>query len=557
MRIKSLKNISSLFYTGKESWWLIGFSMILSGGILGEPQIITSSILNGGLSDMWLMWSSVLASAGGVVFFAHLWRNLPIKTENEFILFRFSGKGAKTLHIFRSLYVGGLIVPFIIAFSILANSRLLTYIFNIPPSYSIYILTSLLIIGTFFNSLKLRIRSDFVLFIVFFLLFFIIVFVLYFKIGGLSNLSAKINAGNYNYQLFPSFGNRSFNAFIVFIGLQWWSAVVLDMPDMNGQKLMSSRNANDLVKSLFLPSLLMIIFRIFAFTFPFIAISYGFTNGVPDKELAFISLFIKGLPSWMLGLVLIFFMIPFFSLVQNNQNWGGSLLVENFYKYHINKNASEKTYKKAGLIAMFYLLISACLISIFSESLLGMVKFLFTLTAGVGPVFILRWYWWRINAWSQFSAMLSALIYPTVFDLLYYHYQAFTLFINSTINYLNLDYYPVKLIFLTISVCSTWLIVTFVSKPTEESVLQTFVETVKPGGLWNKFQNKGKLFFKQRALAWLLQAVNGIIIYLMFWNFLCGKYILFTIFFTIFIVVFFVVYKIINKVNTLHAETDL
>jgi hypothetical protein len=248
-------------------------------------------------------------------------------------------------------------------------------------------------------------------------------------------------------------------------------------------------------------------------------------------------------------------MIPFISSVQNNQNWGGSLLIENLYKHHINKNADEKTYRRAGLISMLYLLFSATLISIFADSLLGMVKFLFAITAGVGPVFILRWYWWRINAWSQFSAMVSALIYPAIFDILYDKYQLFTIFINATENYLNLDYYPVKLILLTVIVCITWLTVTFLTKPTDETVLKTFVETVKPGGLWNRFQNKGKLFFKYRVLVFLLLSVNGVIIYMMFWNFLLGKYLLFSFFFSIFIVIFFVVYRLINKINTKHAET--
>jgi Na+/proline symporter len=553
---KKIKKISSLFYTGKESWWLIGFSMILGGGILAEPQIITFSILNGGLSDMWLLWSSVFASAAGTVFFAHLWRNVPVKTENEFILFRFSGKAAKALHIFRSLYLGGLIIPYIIAFSILANSRLISFIFDISNFQSIVLLTTILLTGTFFNNLKLKLRIDFVLFIVFVILFIIIITVLYNRIGGLSNLSEKINTGNFNYQLFPEPGTRSFNAFLVFIGFQWWSAIVLDMPDMNGQKLMASRNAKTLVKSLLLPSLLMIIFRIFAFTLPFIAIAYGFTNGVLDKELAFIALFVKGLPEWMLGLILVFFMIPFISTVQNNQNWGGSMLVENFFKHYIKKNASDEYYKKAGYAAMFYIIISASVISIFSESLLSMVKFLFAMTAGVGPVFTLRWYWWRINAWSQLSAMISALIFPIVFDLLYNNYQVFTLFITSTENYFNLDYYPVKLIILSILVCCTWLIFTFLTKPTDEQKLKTFAETVKPGGYWKNFNN-GKIFFKQRSLAWLLSSINGIIVYMMFWYFLCGKYLLFTLFFIIFIALFFIVYKLINKVNSLHAETDI
>jgi SSS family solute:Na+ symporter len=544
--------IKNLFYSKNESWWLIGFSMLMAGGIMIEPQLICSSLLKGQLSDMWLYWSAGIGSAFSVSFFAHLWRNVPVKTENEFLFFRFSGLGAKVLHSFRSLYLGLLIVPFIIAFSLLAYSKIASYILGIEPKIALILLTGFLIILTFFNSFRTRLRIDFILFLVFILLFTILISTLFYYTGGLTHLSETVISKKYNFSIIPSWGSKTFNAFIVFVLVQWWSASILDYPDMNGQKLMATNNTSDLVKSVFLPSLSIILLRIVLFTLPFMAVCYGFTNGLPDTELAVTALFVKVLPPWMLYLVLALFLIPFVSFAQNNQNWGGSLLVENFYKHSLNPTASAKKLKKAGTLAMIYILIAANCIALYADSLIGMTKFLFAITAGVGPVFMLRWYWWRINAWSQLSAMLSALLYPPILDLLFDNNKTIhQIIVNLESNY-NLDYYPIKLIILTIVVCVTWVIITFMTAPTDRNVLQIFATTIKPGGFWKGFENSGKSFSKTRILAWFILILKSFLVYFIFWNFLIGNYIRFIALLIVFLINFYLAYKLIQKANKNH-----
>ena len=544
--------IKNLFYTNNESWWLIGFSMLLAGGVMIEPQLICSSLLNGQLSDMWLYWSAAIGSAFSVSFFSHLWSKVPFKTENEFLLFRYSGKGARILHTFRSLYLGLFIVPFLISFSLLAYSKIFSFIVGIELKFTIIVLTVLLIILTFFNSLKNRLRIDFVLFIVFIILFLIIIINLYGNTGGLYHLATTLRTKESNFSILPSIGSKTFNAFIVFILVQWWSASILDYPDMNGQKLMATKNNLDLIKSIFFPSLFLVLFRMFLFSLPFMAVCYGFTNGSNDGELAFATLFVRVLPSWMLLLVLLLFMIPFISFVQNNQNWGGSLLIENFYKQTINKNVDPKKSNKLGLITMIYIVIVSGFIAIYADSLIGITKYIFAITAGVGPVFMLRWYWWRINAWSQLFAMLSALLYPPILDFLFDNNKTFhQIIINLESNY-NLDYYPIKLIILTIVVCVTWITATFMTTPTDSAVLQNFATTIKPGGFWNGFENSGKSFSKTRILAWFILILKSFLVYFMFWNFLIGNYIRFIALLIVFIINFYLAYKLIQKANKNH-----
>ena len=545
---------TNLFYSKNESWWLIGFSMLLASGIMIEPQLICASLLKGQLSDMWLYWSAGVGSAFSISFFAHLWRKVPVKTENEFLFFRYSGTGAKVLHQFRSLYLGLLVVPFLISFSLLAFSKIFCFIVGIEINLAIGILTFLIVILTFFNSFRQRLKFDFVLFVIFILLFLIVFISLLLNTGGLSHLVTTIQSSKYNFDVIPSIGSKTFNAFIVFVLVQWWSASILDYPDMNGQKLMATNTSKDLIKSIFIPSLSIVLFRVLLFTFPFMAVCYGYASGSADSELAFTSLFVKVLPSWMLILVVLLFLIPFLSFVQNNQNWGGSLLIENFYKHTIHPNLSDAKAKKLGIMAMIYIMLAAGGIAIYADSLIGITKYIFAITAGVGPVFILRWYWWRINAWSQLSAMFAALIYPPVLDWFYANNKAFHQLLISLEYNFNIDYYPIKIIILTIAVCITWLVVTFLTAPTETKVLQTFATTIKPGGFWKPFNNSGKTFSKLRLLAWLLQTGNGFLLYFIFWNFLIGSYFLFIGLLLLFVLGFFVSYKLIQKAN---ANYDL
>lgn len=458
------------------------------------------------------------------------------------------------MHQFRSLYLGLLVIPFFISFSLLAFAKIFCFIVVIEINLAILSLTFLIIILTFFNSLKERLQLDFVLFIVFILLFLFIFGSLLLNTGSLAHLATTIQSSKSNFNIIPSIGSKTFNAFVVFVLVQWWSASILDYPDMNGQKLMATNSSKDLIKSVFIPSLSIVLFRVLLFTLPFMAVCYGFANGAADSELAFTSLFVKALPSWMLILVVFLFLIPFLSFVQNNQNWGGSLLIENFYKHTINPNLSDAKAKKLGIIAMIYIMLAAGDIAIYADSLVGITKYLFAITAGVGPVFILRWYWWRINAWSQLSAMVVALIYPPVLDWFYDNHKAFHQLLISLEYNFNIDYYPIKIIILTIAVCITWLVVTFLTAPTETKVLQTFATTIKPGGFWKPFNNSGKTFSKLRLLAWLLQTGNGFLLYFIFWNFLIGSYFLFIGLLLLFVLGFFVSYKLIQKAN---ADYDL
>ena len=495
MQNPKTNGFKSLFFSSKETWWLIGFSMIISGGMLTIPQIITSFVVKGNLEGMWIIWAGFLGTAFGKAFFAHLWHRVPVKTENELILYRFSGRGSKILHAFRSLYMGGIIAPLGLSMAFLAFGRIVSFTLGCSVNAGILFSLGFVVVATFFNSLRQRLRLDTIYLAILVVSLIVIVYFILINIGSLNDLQLKINQSNLGYRLFPQLGTKSFTAFLVFFLVQWWSASIIDYPNVTGQKLMAARNTNDITRSIVLPSLMFSVFTLIIITIPlFIILTSSLQVANMNGEEAFLQIFLHAIPKHLYFIVLIFFLLPFIAATNNTQNWSGSLLVQNFYVHFINNKSSEKKLKRIGIATMLAIAIVAAILAMVNQSMLEIIKFMFAITAGVGPVFMLRWYWHRINAWSQLSAMVASLIYPNLFDLAYTKIDVVAASINFAMNLLNMDYYPLKIIVLTVFVCLTWLLFTFITKPSEKETIQRFAQTVKPGGIW-KLPNTGSVNF--------------------------------------------------------------
>ncbi|HPQ35930.1 MAG TPA: hypothetical protein PK563_15655, partial [Tenuifilaceae bacterium] len=258
----------SLFFSSKETWWLIGFSMIISGGMLTIPQIITSFVVKGNLEGMWIIWAGFLGTAFGKAFFAHLWHRVPVKTENELILYRFSGRGSKILHAFRSLYVGGIIAPLGLSMVFLAFGRIVSFTLGCSVNAGILFSLGFVVVATFFNSLRQRLRLDTIYLAILVVSLIVIVYFILINIGSLNDLQLKINQSNLGYRLFPQMGSRAFTAFLVFFLVQWWSASIIDFPNITGRKLMSAGSMNAITRSIVLPSLMFSVFTLIIISIP-------------------------------------------------------------------------------------------------------------------------------------------------------------------------------------------------------------------------------------------------------------------------------------------------
>ncbi len=527
--------------------------MLISGGILTMPQVITGFILANDFSGIWIIWSALIGGAFGSVFFSHLWYRLPIKTENELILFRFSGKGAKILHAFRSVYVGGIVAPLGLSMAFVAFGRIISMLFELDFSLSVLIILGFVIISTFFNSLRQRLKLDVIYLIIFLVSLGIIIFYLTKNLGGFSSISEIVQSKQYNFNLIPEPGTLAFGSFLVFVLIQWWSAGIIDMPDINGQKLMSAKNINTVSKSVILPSVFMSVFLVIILTIPFYSLKLdnSLLKG-SSGELAFVSIFKYAIPKNLYFVVVIFFFLPFLSSVNNTQNWSASLLVQNFYKYHINKQATEQKLSGIGTVMMILIALISATIALFNDSILDIFKYLLAISAGVGPVFILRWYWHRINAWSQLSAMVLSLIYPNIYEILFANSPAFQNFIETLMTNWCLEYFPLKIILLSIAVIASWLLATFLTIPTDEKTVRKFVNAVKPGGFW-KNEQSGKVFFYKRFLIAILLTFAGFTFYFTYWQFVNGEYLTTVLCFVMYITLNYLGYILLKRINHTYA----
>ena len=224
--------------------------------------------------------------------------------------FRFSGKGAHYLHRFRSFYLGFIVIPLIMSFHILSLSKMISLLFTISISTAIMVIGLCLLLFSFINSFVNRLRFDFLYFILFLVIFTITLIGIVNSLGGISKILFLVKTTTTQFSIVPSVGSPMFSQFLLFIFIQWWSALIIDYPDQNGQKLMASKSMTDTTKILLLPGLFQLIIRWILFVLPFIVVGFGFANVGADGEVAFINLFQRTLPSWMIIVVLFLFFLP-------------------------------------------------------------------------------------------------------------------------------------------------------------------------------------------------------------------------------------------------------
>ncbi len=559
------KGFLNIFRTeGKIPWFIAGFSVFLINpdtiNILSKMGIVAEE----GYSGMWIFYSAVLGTGFLPILFAPLWSRLNFMTDNQFILLRFSGRSAKILHLFRAAYVGYLVVALFIAQVFIAFSKLLMAFFELSYYQSFFIISILLILIIAKNSLRLKVRTDFFNGLIYLMAFAVGAFFVVNEYGGLNSLYTRINLEYPAYtNLFPQ--NLSASSFgslpnvLVYFFIHWWSVHVLDGAGPEAQRFMNVRSSFQAFKAAFLPLILFsVVFLLQSFVIDagIIMINQSpedipMINGTADKEAAFIHIYKNSLPEGIDALIFLAFLVGFVAFLESFINWGSGFVVVDVFKTYLFKKKSDHFYTRLSYLVMLIIGFSGILIAWYNTHLLGLQKFIFAMGAGVGPLFILRWFWWRINAWSQFTAMVSSLVFAVGWDMLYNSSEVFSYFADTLINNFNLSYYTFKLIGLTLMVSICWIIVTFLTKPDDRKTLVNFVQLVKPGGRW-KGLNKGYGKFSwQKVLLLMLYPVISILPFIIIWQFKFGSSVI-TGYLMILIWIFLLVFTI-NRMKVIES----
>ena len=465
---------SEFFLSGRNvPWWLAGTSMVATTFGADTPLAVTGMVARSGIAGNWLWWSSVASGILTVFFFAALWRRAGVTTDVELIEIRYAGRSAAGLRAFRALYLALPVNCMIIAWVNLAMAKILGLTLGLPkgPAVAACLLVTALYVSV--SGLWGVLVTDVLQFAVKLGMTIVLAVVAVRAAGGIDRLQAALPPEKLDFV--PDLDSAWMPAltFAVYIGVQWWAAWYPGAEPGGGgyvaQRIFSAKTERDGV----LATLWFNVAHYTVRSWPWIltALAASVLYGpMEDPEAGYVRVMIDHLPPSLRGLMMAGFLAAYMSTVATHLNWGASYFVTDLYRRFVRTNESDAHYVRASRIATLATMVIAGVLTLFLESVAGAWRILLALGSGTGLVLILRWYWWRINAWSEISAMAGSLVASMVllhvFGLRPDEPREFALLMLGT------------LAFTTV----TWLVATFVTKPEPDATLVAFYERVLPAG---------------------------------------------------------------------------
>ncbi|PJZ69169.1 sodium transporter [Leptospira perolatii] len=536
---KAGKSLSSYFVADRKlPWWWLGTSMVATTFAADTPLVITGVVANDGVSGNWLWWSWALGYMTMTVFFASLWRRVEVLTDVELTELRYSGNSAVILRaakaFFLSLLFNSIILGWVfkamskitqpfLDWKVLLGSGLYGAVETIWPSFLVFdnlnntitvlVLLTVVVGYSSLGGIQGVILTDLFQFALG--MGGAIVFAIYavLHVGGLDGLFSKLaniypGRSEEILSFWPSFGEGAhqlpLKVFLVFIGIQWWIQYYSDGTGYLAQRLHTASNPRQAELGSLWFNFANFVLRTWPWVFtglvclvvfPLAQADLFFPEGKlvqTDREMAYPVLMKVILPSGLLGLVFASLMAAFMSTADTHINWGASYLVNDLYLRFLKPNANDKQMVRASRIAVILMAIISVLVATQMNSIESAWKFFLALASGMGLPQILRWIWWRANAWTELSGMgtallLSLILYPS-FPEVRSEYLLFWTAIGSVI---------------------VSLIVTYLTSPVSDPILESFVKRAKPYGFWGKWG--GETFrrdFYIRVRIWLISSLS-------------------------------------------------
>ncbi|WP_337864430.1 sodium:solute symporter family protein [Ignavibacterium sp.] len=484
------KDTNEFFLSGRNlPWYLAGLSMVATTFAADTPLAVTELVAKNGIAGNWLWWNFAFGGMLTVFFFSRLWRRAGLMTEVEFAEFRYSGRPAKFLRGFRAVYFGFVMNIIIIGWVNKAMISILTGFFRIDESIVFFYVFAVMFIVAVYSALSglwgvvVTDAFQFIMAMTGCIILAIIV-VNSPQVGGMSELQNKLPETVFNF--FPSIadtGNAagtmvlSLSSFLAYVGIIWWASWYPGAEPGGGgyvvQRMLSAKNEKH---SLF-ATLFFQVAHYAIRPWPWIIVGLASLVLYPElsenqKGLGYIYAMKDFLPTGLKGLLIAAFFAAYMSTIATQLNWGASYIINDFYKRFLVMNNSEKHYVFVSRIFTLILMIVSVLITLFINRISGAWEFILECGAGLGLVLIMRWFWWRINAWSEISAMITPFI------------------ILPILKALQIEF-PTTLFIIVPSTTLVWLLFTYLTKPTDEKILIEFYKKVYPGGkLWKIISDK-------------------------------------------------------------------
>ncbi len=497
-RKKATGSVDDYFISGRNvTWWLAGTSMVATTFAADTPLAVTGLVARNGIAGNWIWWSMVFSGMLTVFFYAKLWRRAGTLTDVEFAEIRYAGKPAAFLRGFRALYLGFPINMIVMGWVNLAMIKILTLILGVDKIYATLILIAIMVLTASISTLSglwgVLVMDLFQFVLKMGMVIALAVFAVE-AVGGMSGLKAGLaqldqarNAGTGSTGSVMSF-TPDLNSlwmpmitFFVYIAVNWWATWYPGAEPGGGgyvaQRIFSAKNEKHSILATFWFNLAHYAIRPWPWILVALVAMVQFQHDpafAQDPESGYIRIMMLHLPVSLRGLMIAAFAAAYMSTIGTQLNWGASYLVNDVYRRFLKKKETEKHYVRASQVTTVVLMICSAIVSFYMESIAQAWKFLMALGAGTGLVYILRWFWWRINAWSEVSAMLSAFVVSLILE--------FGLGWSSDNAY---DFAYIVLITTGITTV-VWLSVTYLTKPEPDEVLIPFYRKVRPSAAFWK-----------------------------------------------------------------------
>lgn len=522
-------------------WWLIGVSMVATTFAADTPLAVTGIVASEGLAGNWIWWNLMFSGLLTVFLYAKLWRRADVLTDVEFIELRYGGKPAAILRGFRALYLAFPINCIILGWVTVGMAKVLTVITGAEQWMVLMVLY--LLIGMYISVSGLWgvVVTDFIQFLIAMGGSILLAVYAVNAAGGLDSIQQtlfdRFGEGHAYLQFMPIDHPRiMLSTALVWLGMMWWASWYPGAEPGGGgyiaQRMFSAKDERHAVGGTLLFNLAHYALR----PWPWILVALAslvMLPGLDDPETGYPRLMLELLPSGLLGLLAVAFLSAFISTVSTHLNWGASYVVNDFYKRYLkppeafeSKEKAQQHYVWISRLATLLMMALAIIVSYFFDTVKGGWEAILSIGAGTGLVFMLRWFWWRVNAWSEITAMAAAAI------------------ASFTAPALGWGDFAAKMIFTTSVTTAAWLLVTYLTHPESDETLRKFYQKVQPGGpgwkriapsgqvaepLWPAFVQVGasalaingflygmlQLFFGSVTLAWILMlAAVGLIVWI-------------------------------------------
>ena len=490
------KSYSEFFLSGRDmSWWLLGVSMVATTFSADTPNLVTDLVRTHGVAGNWSWWAFLLTGMLTVFVYARLWRRSGVLTDLEFYELRYSGKPAAFLRGFRAIYLGVFFNVMIMATVSLAAIKIGAVMLDLEPVEALLITSIITVIYTSIGGLKGVVLTDFFQFVL--AMIGMVVAAVYIvnlpEVGGLSKMLAHPNvAGKLNFLPDFSDSKQLIPLFLMPLAVQWWSVWYPGAEPGGGgyiaQRMLSAKDEKNAVTATLFFNIAHYALR----PWPWILIALASLIVFPDiaslqaafphldpkvvkNDLAF-SAMLNLLPAGLIGLLIAALLSAFMSTISTHLNWGSSYVVNDFYKRFLRPDAPQNELVNVGRISTVVLMIMAALLALALENALQAFNILLQIGAGTGLIFILRWFWWRINAYSEITAMVVSFMLALYFEL----------------GMENPLPEHIKLLAGVGITTLAWVAVTFLTAPSSQETMLRFFKLIQPSPTgWKPVIEKG------------------------------------------------------------------